>query len=143
MAWGLEGRQLSVGWALALCQHVGFRGKNLTNAVALMTAESGRYTRAWHENLITTNGGPSYVDSVDHGLFQINDKWHPDLENANDPVSNASYAFDMSSGGEHFGAWAAYDSGAYKKYVPVVWAIRHLTLWRGKVHRVAKGELSS
>ena len=132
MAWGLAGRKLSIGWALALCQYVGFRGKNLTTAVAVMTAESGRYTEAWHENVPGTT-----QMSTDRGLFQINDKWHVDLEDPFDPISNASYAFWMSSG-QYFNAWMAYVNGAHVKYMPLVFAVRVLGLWRRKVRRVER-----
>lgn len=133
MAWGLEGRQLSYGWALALTYHVGFRDKNQNIAVALMTAESARYCGAWHENI--DEGGS--VDSVDHGLFQINDKWHPNFleEDWFSAIDNAEYAFKMSQG-KYFSAWAAYNSGAHLKFIPAVWAVKVLGKWQRKVPRV-------
>lgn len=136
MAWGLAGRKLSIGWALALCYHVGFRDKNLLHAVALMCAESGRYTAAWHENIIDGE-----VDSVDHGLFQVNDKWHPSLKEEEwfKAIPNAAYAHEISSG-QYFKAWAAYNSGAYKKFIPLVWAVKKTGKWKRKVDRV-KNEL--
>ena len=113
MSWGLAGRKLSIGWALALCYKVGFRGKNLTTAVALMCAESGRYTEAWHENNPGTTGM-----SVDKGLFQINDMWHPDLSEADayNALKNAAYAYKMSSG-QYFSPWLAYLNGAHEKFM--------------------------
>jgi hypothetical protein len=130
----LAGRQLSIGWALALCQHVGFRGKNLTIAVALMTAESGRFTEAWHENF----PGSAQM-SVDRGLFQINDHYHTDLSEADafNAVANARYAFKMSSG-QYFTAWMAYVNGAHTKYLPLVFAVRVLGRWKRKVRRVER-----
>ena len=134
MTWGLAGRKLSIGWALALCYKVGFRGRDLTTAVALMTAESGRYTEAWHENVPGTT-----QMSTDRGLFQINDKWHVDLSEADafNAVANARYAYKMSQG-QWFTPWAAFNNGAHVKYVPAVWAVRALGRWKRKVHRVEK-----
>lgn len=130
----LAGRKLSIGWALALNHHVGFRGHELTVATALMTAESGRYTQAWHDNVDEATGN---VTSIDRGLFQINDRWHPDLSDAEayQPIPNARYAFKMSSG-KYFVPWMAYNSGAYKRYMLEVWTIRDLGLWKKKIHRV-------
>jgi hypothetical protein len=129
MAWGFAGRKLSYGWALALTHHVGFRGKNQNTAVALMCAESARYCGAWHENIVDGK-----VDSTDHGLYQINDKWHPDFRERDfySAIDNAMYAFDMSSG-QWFTAWAAYNSGAHKKFLPAVWVVKVLGKWRKKV----------
>jgi hypothetical protein len=133
MAWGLEGRKLSIGWALALTYHVGFRNKEQNIAVALMTAESGRYCGAWHENL----NAEGKVLSVDHGLFQINDKWHPDFPEAEwfSAIDNAEEAFAISSG-RFFSAWAAFNNGAHVQYLPEVWAVKVLGKWKLKVPRV-------
>lgn len=130
--WGLGGVQLSYGWALALCHHVGFRGKDLTRAVAIMTAESGRWTEAWHRNYPGTT-----QESTDRGLFQINSKFHVDLadDEAFKPIPNAAYAYKISSG-RHFTPWAAYNSGAYLKYMPLVWATRVLGRWHKKTYHV-------
>lgn len=126
----LAGRQVSIGLALALCYKVGFRKADLTIAVALMTAESGRYTAAWHDNV----DSEGVVVSTDRGLFQVNSYWHRDLSDAEAycAIPNAAYAFDMS-GGKNFGAWAAFTSGAYLKYVPAVMAIKALQIWRNKI----------
>jgi len=129
----LAGRQLSIGWALALCHHVGFRGHELSIAVALMTAESGRFIGAWHDNIDESGE----ITSTDRGLFQINDKWHPGLadEDAYQAIPNAAYAYFMSSG-QFFGPWMAYVNKAHEKYIPLVWAVRVLGRWKRKLHRV-------
>jgi hypothetical protein len=118
----LAGKQLNYGMALALCHHVGFRKGALNTAVALMTAESGRYVEAWHDNLDDQGN----VLSTDRGLFQINNHWHGDLLDADAycAIPNAAYAFGMSDQGEDFTAWAAYNSGAYLKYLPLVLATK-------------------
>ncbi len=127
----VAGTQLTYKHALALCSSVGFRKKNLVTAVALMCAESGRYVGAYHVNIDVETGE---VDSTDRGLFQINDKWHPDLSDleAYQAKCNAEYAFKMSSG-QNFGAWAAYNSGAHLKFVPIVAAVRALGTWRTRI----------
>lgn len=126
------GRQLSNGWALALCYYVGFRGHDLSVAVAVMSAESARWTENFHINY-----PGSTQESTDRGLFQINDMWHPDLsdEDAYKAIPNARYAYKMSSG-QYFGAWAAYKSGRYLYYMPFVWACRVRGRWKLKIHRV-------
>lgn len=118
----LEGIQLSYKHALALCSVVGFKGRELTTVVALMCAESGRYTEAWHEN---ENG------SVDRGLFQLN-TIHAEVSDAEayNPKYNAMYAYALSQRGQDFSPWAAYNSGAHRKFIPVVWAVRVTGLWR-------------
>lgn len=133
MAWGFEGRQLTYKWALALCYHAGWRGGKLTTAVAVMCAESGRYTRAWHENVVD-----GVVMSIDRGLFQLNDKAHPSVSEASayNALENAAYAYRLSHGGDDWEAWAAWKSGAYKKFIPLVIATRVLETWRLRVPKV-------
>jgi len=135
----LAGEQLTYGWALALCYHVGWRGQDLRDSVALMCAESARYTEAYHENFRDGDIG-DVVDSTDWGLFQINDKWHPDFEMPEgfNAIYNADYAHGMYKASHGFSPWAAYDSGAYKKFLPYVTAAWALPRWRLKVPHVEK-----
>lgn len=127
----LAGKQISYGWALALTYDVGFRNRDQTIAVALMCAESGRYCGAWHDNLDPETGE---VSSTDRGLFQINDYWHKDLtdDEAYSAIPNTEYAFGMSNG-HNFQAWAAYNSNAHLKFIPLVWAVKSLGKWKKKV----------
>lgn len=129
----LAGVQLTYKWALALCYYAGFRGRNLTTAVALMCAESGRYVGAYHDNYDDAGN----LVSVDRGLFQINSYWHADLSDADayKAIPNAAYAFGLSSG-ENFAQWAAFTSEAYKKFLPAVHAARVLGTWRLRVSKV-------
>jgi len=133
----LAGEQLTYGWALALCYHVGWRGKTLRDAVALMCAESARYEEAYHQNL----DDEGKLLSTDWGLFQINDKWHPSFEmpagfNA---IYNADYAHSMwRDNGHSFNAWAAYNSGAYLQFLPEVERHHALNRWSAKVRNVEK-----
>lgn len=122
----LDGEQLSIKQALALCYVAGWRtGAGLDVAVAVMWAESGRWTKAYHVN----DDG-----SIDRGLFQINDRAHPSVSDADayDPKLNALYAWVLhrSNGWQ---PWAAYNSGAYKKFVPLVVAVRVLGVWRSRI----------
>lgn len=102
---------------------VGFEGKALKSAWAIVMKESGGRPKAHNDN--TNTGDNSY------GLFQINMigdlgvdrrekfdlKQNSDLFN---PVRNAEIAFHMSGGGEDFGAWGigpnAYNGGKAGRY---------------------------
>lgn len=133
----LAGERLTFGWALALCYHVGWRGKDLEDAVALMCAESARYTEAWHANM-SEDG--TQVTSTDWGLFQINDRWHPDLEipfHLN-PIENAKFAHGMFKASKGFSPWAAYNSGSYEQFLPDARKHRALARWENKVPNVEK-----
>jgi hypothetical protein len=113
----VAGRQLSLPWALALGYHVGFRAKPLRYAVAVMTAESGRFVEAYNINI-----RPGGSTSLDRGLFQINTIHIGKLGMAESfmAIPNAEYAFVLSNGGVDFTPWVAYDSGAYERYLPEV-----------------------
>lgn len=130
----LAGRQISIGWSLALCKHVGFKENKLVTAVCVMCAESGRYTNAWHDNLNPAGG----VSSTDHGLFQINDFWHPDLKEDNwyRAIPNAKTACEMSGAGKHWSPWAAFKSGAYLQFHEDVTLVMQLGKWRGRVEQI-------
>ena len=135
--WDFDGYQLTYGWALALCYHVGFRGGNrLRTAVAVMTAESQRWTRAWHHN----RNDKGEIVSTDRGLYQINDKAHPQFpeEWMWDPIRNAGFAYRLSAGGNDFRPWAAYNSGAYLRFMPIVFGHWLVGRWRFKLDRVEK-----
>ena len=123
----LEGRQVSIPWALALCYFVGWRKAELVRAVAVMTAESARYIRAYNVN---TNG------SIDRGLFQIN-SIHGTCCTF-DAIKNARCAFKLYQE-QGFKPWVAYNSGAYKKFMPTIWAAKLSTQWLRKAGLLPKG----
>jgi hypothetical protein len=96
----------------------GFRGQDLTVAVAVAMAESG--------------GDPKAHNSVppddSYGLWQINmlgglgpDRRRQfDLDSNRelfDPKENAQAAWEISGKGDSFQPWTTYTSGAYKKYL--------------------------
>lgn len=119
---------LSYSWALALCYAAGFRGRFLTQAVAIMCAESGRKSLAFYVNSNL---------SVDRGLFQINDRAHPLVtdEKAFDPIFNVAYAYRLAGGGADFTPWSAYNSGSYLKFIPLVLAAK-LRPWKWRVSHI-------
>lgn len=125
----LAGEQLTLKEALALCWVVGFRGPHLIDAVAVMCAESGRYTLAWHDNLDANDE----VTSVDRGLFQIN-TIHASLSDAEayDPLQNAAFAFQLSEQGTDFSPWAAYNSGAHEKFIEGVRVVKEADNWKSR-----------
>lgn len=114
----LAGRQITLKQALALCYRVGWRGHYLTQAVAVMCAESARYTDAYHDNM---NG------SQDRGLFQIN-SIHEHMSTF-DPLPNAEGAYRLWQIANGFTPWFAYDNGSHRKFVPLVLAAKLLN-WK-------------
>jgi hypothetical protein len=96
----------------------GFRGHDLTVAVAVAMAESGGDTRAhnpvppddsyglWQINMIGSLG-PARRDEFDldsnRELF--------------DPEENAKAAWEISGHGDSFRPWTTYTSGAYKQFL--------------------------
>ena len=123
----LAGEEISIKEALALCNVVGFEPNQLDVAVAVMCAESGRWTKAWHDNL-DANGN---VTSTDRGLYQVN-TIHESVsdEEAYDPVENAKFAYQLSKQGTDWSPWMAFNSGAHEKFLPAVKLVRTTTEWR-------------
>jgi lysozyme-like protein/excreted virulence factor EspC (type VII ESX diderm) len=96
----------------------GFRGHDLTVAVAVALAESGGDPRAHN---------PVPPDDS-YGLWQINmlgslgpaRRGEFDLDSNRelfDPKENAQAAWEISGRGDSFGPWTTYTNGAYKKYL--------------------------
>lgn len=130
----LAGEQLTLKWSLALAYHAGFRRIRLVTAVAVMCAESGRWTRAWHDNLDAEGN----VVSTDRGLFQINNKAHPSLSDADaySPIPNAVYAAMLSHMGASWKPWSAFLSGAHLKFMPIVTTVWLAQAWRTRIRLV-------
>lgn len=87
----------------------GFRGQDVTIAVAVALAESGGNPYAINVNV---------NHSVDHGLWQINDVNGDALAIGDwrDPATNARMArIVWNRQGWH--GWATYDSGSYDKFM--------------------------
>ena len=83
-----------------------------TVAVAVSLAESGGDCSAQNINTDSHH-------SIDRGLWQINDYWHPEISNqcAYDCACNAKGALSISSGGSDFSPWSTFNSGAYKSHL--------------------------
>ena len=103
----------------AYAYRAGFRGDNLTTAVAVAQAESGLNPKALNDN-------PSTGDySV--GLWQVNyigDMYQPRSQKygtpeqlLSDPSRQAVAAYDISGQGTNFTPWTTYTSGKYLAYL--------------------------
>jgi len=79
-------------------------------AVAVCMAESSGSCSAKYVN----SGG-----SIDRGLWQINDYWHPEVSDscAYDCSCNGKGALSISSSGNNWSPWATYNSGAYRSHL--------------------------
>lgn len=90
----------------------GFKGASALTVAGIAMAESGGDTHARHVN----NDG-----SVDNGVLQINSKAHPNIsvDQADNPQSAFQAAYQISSSGVNFSPWVTYNSGAWKKYIPI------------------------
>lgn len=93
-----------------LAQAAGSSG-DVTTAVAVALAESSGDSAAVGKN---ADG------SRDRGLWQINDRAHPEVSDACafDPSCNARAAYTISNGWTDFTPWTTYISGAYQQYLP-------------------------
>lgn len=91
-------------------------GTSQADGLAIVQAESGRNPLAKHENLAADG---VTVLSTDRGLWQINDKAHPDVtdETAYDPVLSTKAALSISKGGTDYGPWSTFTNGAYRAHV--------------------------
>jgi peptidoglycan hydrolase-like protein with peptidoglycan-binding domain len=103
-----------------VCKAAGFSGDGLVNAVSVALAESGVYqskTDEWKCDPIArfVNLGSQY--SIDRGIFQINNYFHPDVtdDEADTPLTAAKEAYRISKSGTNFTPWATWNSGAAAK----------------------------
>jgi len=102
---------LSPEQAAQLWINAGGSKSSCPTAIAVASAESSLNPSAklvnsdqWH--------------SVDRGLYQINDHWHPEVSDscAYDATCNTRAALSIS-GGSNWTPWHTYTSGAYKRYL--------------------------
>ena len=93
----------------ALARDVGFAKPKVAAAIAM--AESSGDPLA-----VGRNRKPR---SRDRGLFQINDRWHPEVSNrcAFVPRCNAKEALRISNGGRNWRQWSTWHNGAYKQFL--------------------------
>jgi glycosyltransferase involved in cell wall biosynthesis len=108
------GRRLGGPEVARVCWQAGWRRRTeLVAALAVAGAESHWYERAWNRN--------GSEDSMDRGLFQINEETWPGVseEDAFDAARNAQYAFAIyRNAGHRFSDWVSYGSGAYRNHLP-------------------------
>ena len=102
---------------------------NLTAAELVSLAEGagtgGDPSTAAAVALAESGGDPAAIGrnqdgSRDRGLWQINDRFHPDVTDACafDPACNARSAYAISSGWTDFSPWTTFQSGAYRQFLP-------------------------
>merc|ERR1719473_1153278 len=103
----ISGQQAAQYWIQA-----GGNSGNCADAVSVAMAESGLNTQARNVNTDSHH-------SVDRGLWQINNYWHPEISDscAYDAGCNAKAALKISSGGSNWSPWATYNGGAYKSHL--------------------------
>lgn len=85
---------------------------NCETAVAVCLAESGG-------NVNARNVNSDSHHSIDRGLWQINNYWHPEVSDscAYNADCNARSAKSISWGGSNWTPWHTYTSGAYKSHL--------------------------
>ncbi len=88
----------------------------IATAVGIALAESGGHPRAGCYDDPQPPSCPGYT--YDRGLWQFNSCWHKEVsdDDAFDPARAAAAMARVSAGGTAWaGAWATYDSGAYRR----------------------------
>lgn len=98
---------------LWLAAHVAGGRGNVDIAAAVASAESSGRPDAFNVNTDAHH-------SVDRGLWQINDYWHPEVSDdcAYRPLCNARNAYRISNGFTDFTPWSTFNNGAYLNHIP-------------------------
>ncbi|MEV4871414.1 hypothetical protein [Streptomyces syringium] len=102
-----------------LCAQVGYnagwRGEALEIAVAVALAESSCNPSAFNRTGNTPN------TSTDRGLWQINDHWHAEVDDAcaYDAQCNANQAYRISNQGKNWQPWSTYVMGHHRRHMDV------------------------
>jgi len=94
-----------------LLRQAGFPfGTAMQTGVAVVAAESGRDPAA-------VNTNPD--GSRDRGLWQINDRAHPEVsdECAFDPACSTKEALRISNQGADYSPWTAFQNGSYRQHL--------------------------
>lgn len=121
---GLSVALLPVVEVARVCKQAGFTGTALVNAVSVAIAESGQYfskTDEWMCDPIARFVNLGTPRSIDRGIFQINDYYHPDVsdDEADTPLTAAQEAYRISKNGTNFSPWATWGSGTAAKRKPI------------------------
>ena len=98
--------------AATYAKNAGFSGRPLSIILAIAQAESGLDTHSINVN-------NDVYRSVDRGIVQINNHWHPEVSDqcAFDPGCAFVQAYRISAGGTNFNQWATYTNGSYLKFM--------------------------
>lgn len=106
---------LSIDALMALAHDAGIPCESLVDAVAIAIAESGGYPDASYVNGVTS-GCPS--GSIDRGLWQINDCYHAEYDDActYDAACNATAMAEISGYGTDWTPWVAYNDLLHLQY---------------------------
>ncbi len=109
----------------ALLLEGGLSNSDVAKGVAIVEAESSHDARATHEN---DESSGDFAGSVDRGLWQINDKAHPEVtdEMAFNPIQATKEAVRIKGQGD-FTAWSAYKNGAWKAHRKLGWVALRLS----------------
>ncbi|GAA4616257.1 transglycosylase SLT domain-containing protein [Saccharopolyspora hordei] len=104
-----------------IAQHAyeaGFRGKDLTTAVAIAMAESGGNTRAHNDTPPDDSYGLWQINMLgDMGPARRKEFGLDSNKDLFDPEENAKAAYEIAGGGKNFEPWSTYTNGAYKKHL--------------------------
>lgn len=111
--------KLSINQIARLALDAGWSGEDAAIATAIAMGESGGSTDARGDTTIqTSKWGPSI------GLWQIRSlkadkgsgKQRDEIANLS-PAINARHAYQISNGGDNWGPWSVYTSGAYRTHL--------------------------
>jgi len=108
---------IAVQDARVYASNAGFRGDGITTIVAIGMAESG---------LEPTSDAVNVDGSIDRGILQINNVYHPEVSDqcAHDPACAFAAAFTISQRGQNFCPWNTYEvscgprhNGNYRQFL--------------------------
>merc|ERR1719183_3399798 len=111
MAAQAQAQTISGQQAAQLWLQAGGNSGNCADAVSVAMAESGLNTQARNVNTDSHH-------SVDRGLWQINNYWHPEISDscAYSAACNAKGAYSISSGGSNWTPWSTWNNGAARQH---------------------------
>jgi Lysozyme like domain len=115
--------QLCMNEAMFCLKAAGFSGIDLETGGAVGMAESSLET----DRIGRLPGADNIFDNEDLGWMQISTKWHEAKlagQNWRDPFVNAKIARAVfeefaAAGKDPWSAWAAYNSGSHRRYLPM------------------------
>lgn len=112
---GMRVTRLTLPEVAQVAKAAGFTGEGLVNAVCVAIAESGSYRGgSWGCDPIARLVNLGTVRSIDRGVWQINDYWHPEVIDwkADTPALAAKEAYRISKQGTDWNAWSTWKNGS-------------------------------